>query len=92
MDIFLVDTKLTKVGRNSSQPKMGFSMPVSLTKRFFRTINAVRLGKVGFDRSKLTAIDSSKKLFVSETHTKSCAIDSRICFLELSMAVQKFCL
>ena len=66
-------------------------MPVSLTKRFFRTINAVRLGKVGFDRSKLTAIDSSKKLFVSETHTKSCAIDCRICFLELSIAVQKFC-
>ena len=38
-DIFLVETKSTKVGRNSSQPKTGFSTPVSQTKRFFRAIN-----------------------------------------------------
>ena len=53
-DIFLVDTKLTKVGRNS--------------RGFLELSTAVRLGWVGFERSKLTAIDSSKKLFVRETH------------------------
>ena len=44
---------------------------------------------VRFDRSKLNAIAKAKKLFVSETGIKSCAIDSRICFLALAIASKK---
>ena len=50
---------------------------------------AVRLDYVGFDRSKLNAIDKAKKLFVSETGFRFCAIDSRISFLALAIASKK---
>ena len=50
---------------------------------------AVRLGLVGFDRSKLNAIAKAKKLFVSETGIRFCAIDSRISFLALVIASKK---
>ena len=50
---------------------------------------AVRLGWVGFDRSKLHAIAKAKKLFVSETHFRFCAMDSRISFLALAIASKK---
>ena len=41
---------------------------------------AVRLGWVGFDRSKLNTIAKAKKLFVSETGFRFCALDLRISF------------
>jgi len=50
---------------------------------------AVRLGYIGFDSSKLNAIAKAKKLFVSKTGIKSCAIDSRISFLALAIASKK---
>ena len=50
---------------------------------------AVRLGLVGFDRSKLNPIAKAKKLFVSETGIRFCAIDSRISFLALAIASKK---
>ena len=40
---------------------------------------------VRLDRSKLNAIAKAKKLFVSETHLRFCAIDSQISFLALMM-------
>ena len=43
---------------------------------------------VRLDRSKLNAIAKAKKLFVSETGIRFCAIDLRISFLGLAMAVR----
>ena len=40
--------------------------------------------------SKLNAIAKAKKLFVSETGIRFCAIDSRISFLALAIASKKF--
>ena len=45
--------------------------------------------KVGFDRSKLNAIAKAKKLFVSETCCRFCAIDLQISFLALAIASKK---
>ena len=50
---------------------------------------AVRLGWVGFDRSKLNAIAKAKKLLVSETCFRLCAKDLRISFLALANASKK---
>ena len=44
---------------------------------------------VRLDRSKLNAIAKAKKLFVSETCFRFCAIDSRISFLALAFASKK---
>ena len=44
---------------------------------------------VRLDRSKLNAIAKAKKLFVSETHLRFCAIDLQISFLALAIASQK---
>ena len=44
---------------------------------------------VRLDRSKLNAIAKAKKLFVSETCLRFCAIDSRISFLALAIASEK---
>ena len=44
---------------------------------------------VRFDRSKLNAIAKAKKLFVSETRFRFCAIDSQISFLALAVASKK---
>ena len=52
-------------------------LPVSMTKRFFSFGNG---GQIGFDRSKLNTIAKAKKLFVSETCFRFCAIDLRISF------------
>ena len=54
------------------------SLPVSLTKRFFR-----------FDRSKLNAIAKAEKLFVSETCLRFCPIDLQISFLALAIGSKK---
>ena len=45
--------------------------------------------RVRFDRSKLNAIAKAKKLFVSETCFRFCAIDLQISFLALSIAYKK---
>ena len=50
---------------------------------------AVRLGYVGFDRSKLNSIAKAKKLFVSETGFRFCAIDSQISFFSFGACIQK---
>ena len=44
---------------------------------------------VRFDRSKLNAIAKAKKLFVSETRFRFCAIDLRISFLALAITSKK---
>ena len=44
---------------------------------------------VRLDRSKLNAIAKAKKLFVSETCLRFCAIDSQISFLALAIASKK---
>ena len=44
---------------------------------------------VRFDRSKLNAIAKAKKLFVSETRFRFCAIDSQISLLALANASKK---
>ena len=59
----------------------GLFLPVSLTKW--------RLGQVRFDRSKLNAIAKAKKVFVSETGFRFCAIDWQISFLALALASKK---
>ena len=45
--------------------------------------------EVRLDRSKLNAIAKAKKLLVSETGNRFCAIDSRISFLALAIASKK---
>ena len=45
--------------------------------------------RVRFDRSKLNAIAKAKKLFVSETRFRFCAIDSQISFLALAIVSKK---
>ena len=45
---------------------------------------------VRFDRSKLNAIAKAKKLFVSETFLRFCAIDLQISFLALAIASKKY--
>ena len=45
---------------------------------------------VRFDRSKLNTIAKAKKLFVSETCFRFCAIDLRISFLAMAIASKKF--
>ena len=45
--------------------------------------------RVRFDRSKLNAIAKAKKLFVSETGIRFCAIDSRINFFSFGDCIQK---
>ena len=42
-----------------------------------------------FDRSKLNAIAKAKKLFVSETCLRFCAVDLQISFLALAIASKK---
>ena len=49
----------------------------------------MHLGQVRFDRSKLNAIAKVKKLFVSETWLRFCAIDLQISFLFLAIASKK---
>ena len=44
---------------------------------------------VRFDRSKLNAIAKAKKLFVSETHFRFCAIDLQISLLALVIVSKK---
>ena len=44
---------------------------------------------VRLDRSKLNAIAKAKKLFVSETCLRFCAIDLQISFLDLVIASKK---
>ena len=44
---------------------------------------------VRFDRSKLNAIAKAKKLFVSETCLRLCALDLQISFLALAIASNK---
>ena len=55
-----------------------------MTKRFLALAMAVRL-----DRSKLNTIAKAKKLFVSETCLRLCAIDLRISFLALTIVSKK---
>ena len=45
---------------------------------------------VRLDRSKLNAIAKAKKLFVSETRFRFCAIDSQISFLALAITSKKY--
>ena len=45
---------------------------------------------VRLDRSKLNAIAKAKKLFVSETCLRFCAINSQISFLGLAITSKKY--
>ena len=65
---------------------IGKNIPASFTDK---DVFQLWLGQVGFDRSKLNAIAKAKKLFVSETCFRFCAIDLRISFLALAIASKK---